>query len=420
MEILVDNSGYGLDNLGDVAMLQVAVRRLKDIFPRAHIHVITAEPSRLAIYADFTVPVSERYRSAWFDTFNLIGAWRRFFPPGFYGILQSLERKFRISHPELAVRRLAHRFSESDERFKDAAHFFQLVKQADLVVATGGGFVNDVFIRHASMVLDVLSLAKALGKPTAMLGQGLGPIKDPGLLKDSLSALQGLSLLTLREGKFSPDLVPNVLRSNTSRCIVTGDDAIEIAYSEQDHPLGASIGLNVRLHDYSGLGETVASEIGGVVVDFSKQKSAPISILPVCIKGAKNDFVATKAMLPDTGGFVEPQDETVENLVNLVRGCRLVMTASYHAAVFALSQGIPVIALVASDYYAAKFEGLAHQFPGGVVLINLSNSDWKKSMQSALQSAWDSSPSLRPKLRTFAEAQRNLSRLAYQVLKEIV
>lgn len=47
---------------------------------------------------------------------------------------------------------------------------------ADLVVASGGGFITDVFQQYALSVLRLLHDATRAGKPTAMLSQGIGPI----------------------------------------------------------------------------------------------------------------------------------------------------------------------------------------------------------------------------------------------------
>ena len=48
MRILVDQSGYDLLNIGDVAMLQSCVTRLRMQWPAAEIMVIAAAPGRLA------------------------------------------------------------------------------------------------------------------------------------------------------------------------------------------------------------------------------------------------------------------------------------------------------------------------------------------------------------------------------------
>src|ERR1700744_241307 len=65
----------------------------------------------------------------------------------------------------------------------DSARILGAVRQADLVVSSGGGFINDVFWVHAAGVLGVLAAAQRLGKPTAMFGQGIGPLTHPVLTR---------------------------------------------------------------------------------------------------------------------------------------------------------------------------------------------------------------------------------------------
>ena len=48
--ILVDCGDYTCGNLGDVAMLQVALRRLREVFPDASLEVLTDDPGALAVH----------------------------------------------------------------------------------------------------------------------------------------------------------------------------------------------------------------------------------------------------------------------------------------------------------------------------------------------------------------------------------
>ena len=94
--------------------------------------------------------------------------------------------------------------------------------------------------------------------------------------------------------------------------------------------------------------------------------SVPISHYPTEVDGAVN-----AALL---GAWSEPADEVVTPLgvVEHISRCRAVVTGSYHAAVFALAQGIPAVGLTGSAYYDAKFAGLADQFGGsGLWIVRL-------------------------------------------------
>ena len=61
MRILVDHSGYGLMNVGDIAMLQACVRRLLTLWPQAQIQVFTESAQRLQRYCPGAIPVAPTF-----------------------------------------------------------------------------------------------------------------------------------------------------------------------------------------------------------------------------------------------------------------------------------------------------------------------------------------------------------------------
>ena len=88
MHVLVENGTYLLDNLGDVAMLQVTVDRVRRRFPGARIEVLTERPDRLRRFLPDThaveagpwfrlpvVPTPGRLR--WTRTASRIRWWER-------------------------------------------------------------------------------------------------------------------------------------------------------------------------------------------------------------------------------------------------------------------------------------------------------------------------------------------------------
>ena len=103
----------------------------------------------------------------------------------------------------------------------------QAVLAADLVVASGGGYLTDTWWWHAAGVLSLLSLAQRLGKPTAMFGQGIGPMDQPALRAQARSVLPGLARLGLRESVAGRDLAV-ALGARPGALAVTGDDALEL------------------------------------------------------------------------------------------------------------------------------------------------------------------------------------------------
>jgi colanic acid/amylovoran biosynthesis protein len=98
----------------------------------------------------------------------------------------------------------------------------------------------------------------------------------------------------------------------------------------------------------------------------------------------------------------------------------LVVTGSYHGAVFALAQGIPAVGLAGSEYYVAKFRGLAEQFGGGCEVVGLDQPRLEARLEAAVEDGWRSMPALGPRLVRAAERQVAHGRDAYRDLHRIV
>ncbi len=126
---------------------------------------------------------------------NVLVDWGRAFP----GLGRAEDALFR-RNPLLALRWRGRRFLRDPEVAAAGEAFLGVLRDADLVVADGGGYLTDAFEGHALRVLGVLEAALRLGKPVALLGQGLGPLRNE-LLRERLRwVCSRACLVTLREG----------------------------------------------------------------------------------------------------------------------------------------------------------------------------------------------------------------------------
>jgi polysaccharide pyruvyl transferase WcaK-like protein len=121
-------------------------------------------------------------------------------------------------------------------------------------------------------------------------------------------------------------------------------------------------------------------------------------------------------VIPPLGRFVHPRE-----VASRVSTCRILVTGAYHLAVFALSQGIPVVALSSSAYYDDKFIGLDDMFAGiGLELIGLDDPHFEERLHTALRAAWSKAPEVRETLRQQALAQIEASKKAFERVFELV
>ena len=132
----------------------------------------------------------------------------------------------RIRAPRIALAAIVWRLDPDDRRLVRA--HVALLARADLVIATGMGGITDVFPRYASELLETMAAAQRAGAATALMGQGLGPIGDPRLLKDAAKVLRNVDLIGLREDRAGHPLLQQ-LGVSSGRTLTTGDDAIELA-----------------------------------------------------------------------------------------------------------------------------------------------------------------------------------------------
>jgi polysaccharide pyruvyl transferase WcaK-like protein len=302
-----------------------------------------------------------------------------------------------------------------------APTYIRAVTRADLVVASGAGVFTDAFLENAGGVLDTLELALRHNVPAAAFGQGIGPVSNPALLRRLAEILPRLDLIGLRERRESARLL-DAFGVKPEQVIVTGDDAIEMAARGAQPELGEAIGVNVRVARYAGVTASGVDAIRPAVRRAAQRLAAPLVAVPIAHHSDCHDGVAIRAVLADDDEAASPIVDlgTPARAIAEVSRCRVVVTGSYHAAVFALAQGIPVIAIAATEYYRAKFAGLAELFGSGCTIVTNHSSSASNDLESAIVDAWARAPGGRESLLRAADAQIQRGREAYQRLGSII
>jgi colanic acid/amylovoran biosynthesis protein len=410
-------------------MLQVAIARWMALWPSASIGVLTGAPEALASYGPRVVPVSVRERAAWLNT-HITGRFHHSLPSRAAAPLERIERGLKLngSRPleaALALRRYVARAGASD-----VAAFLHWLRQADVVALTGGGALTDAFSVKASQIFDTLGMAARRGRRdgrpiTAIFGQGFGPLDDPALRRLAADVLPQIDLIALRESPGSRPLLSE-LGVRADRIVLTGDDAIELAFEQRPSTVGSALGVNVRVAYYARTDASTLGVVKQAVVAAARRHGAAFVPVPISRQrggtqphnAEQSDAASIRGLLADVAldrtGWREPDSPAA--VIREVGRCRVVVTGSYHGAVFALAQGIPAIGLAGSPYYRAKFVGLAEQFDGGVQMVEMGPAGWGQRLEAAIDDAWQAAERLRPRLLDAAARQVELSRQAYQTV----
>jgi polysaccharide pyruvyl transferase WcaK-like protein len=432
MRILLEPSDYILRNAGDMAMMEVAVERLRRLWPHASIEIFSDAPDRMPDYGKNVRALSAEGRRIWFASGFLSGVLRRYLPGRISRRLFTKEWQtvrgpqyedfLRRKLPWLTAWALRQQFKNQPNSRKKLQGFLSAVSSADLVIANGMGGITDAFPAYASELLDTLSLAMRRGAVTALMGQGIGPLEDPMLRKKAAEVLPKVVYISLREDRAGGPLLKELGVSPT-RVMTTGDDAIELAYSRRSSHLGSGFGLNLRHSPYAGIDEKAILTLRPLVQAAAGELRA--KIVPLAISAVPEEADSETIGKLITGyrygvASLDQEPNTVTNVIDRVRQCRIVLTGSYHAAVFALSMGIPCVGIASSAYYKDKFYGLAKMFGEGCKTLELADAKFGKQLLSTLVEAWENAPSLRPHLLQAAQRQIELGHAAYAKLFKVV
>lgn len=384
MRIFLEAGPNGLCNAGDIAMLQVAVQKLRRVFPGAEITVATLAIDHLAAHCGGVTAIANGQR--WRMTPDFVV--RRGF--------QKLRAVAGFTPGRDALLHLGRPCS---------SHFLEAVRSADLVAFVGGGNLTTVFTFGAQFFLQTLRLAAEFGKPTVMFGQGVGPITAGSLRQAARAILPHAHMIAVRERLTGPALLGD-LGVPRERIIVTGDDAVELAYAARPASLGSTLGVNVRLSDYSGVGTRDLPMIREALRHAAVRRG--VELVPVPINwGIDPDMPSIRRLLRGMAAEPVMRDHPCSSTSAIARigCCRAVVTGSYHAGVFALSQGIPAVCLARSVYYADKFNGLRDMFGAGCEVVSMDDPEFTNVLAAAIERALTEADSFRSPLHEAARRQ---------------
>lgn len=414
MEVLIDPGEYSLSNVGDIAMLQVATRRLGAIPCVESLSVLTDAPERLEILCPGARPVSAQGRAMWLSGNVLTGRFASALPEGVRGFVSRLESRLRNRAPRGTRRLVILKKRLRGKSWRELDEFLQASSRSEVLVLSGQGSLTDAFVGHALQILETIRWASRAGRSVLMFGQGIGPITDPTLISRMEEVMPKVALIALREGVLGPSTLEK-LGAQPGRISVTGDDALELVVGLPHRAAGNEVGLSLRSTFYSGIQDGAVQGIALGVRQALAHLDAALRPIPMSTHPDEDD---ARVLQEATGtAFESPGMLTPQIVIEWIQRCRVVVAGSYHAAVLALGQGVPVVALAGSPYYEAKFRGLRELFGNGIRIPALGDPN---TLAAAIAEAWDFPQPLRLKLREAAESQVKSAREAYSVASSIL
>jgi colanic acid/amylovoran biosynthesis protein len=286
---------------------------------------------------------------------------------------------------------------------------------ADLFLMSGRGGLTDQFEDEGHATLEQIRVASELGASTALLGQGIGPMTVDRLRNRAAEVLPRVDLIALREERTGPGLLRE-LGVASVRVRITGDDAIATALRHPASSDARSIGVSVRVAEYARMSPASAEEVLSPLMALGERLGAPLVPVPLSVHPHEGDVETLSAVL----GVRCDAPTSPATALEMIGRCRVIATGTYHAALFALAQGVPAVCFSRSPYYDDKFLGLREMFGPWCEVIAAAEPDPAARVSELVERAYGAWPEPSAGLRAAARRQEEASRAAYKRLPALL
>jgi len=233
--------------------------------------------------------------------------------------------------------------------------------------------------------------------PVVVTGQQVGSVLteyDRKVLKTwlpkarCLGVRDALSLNTCRD-----------LGVSEGRLIVTGDDALDLIPSKVDFPRPGTansqplVGLSLHVQGGAQERETVLSLLANALGLWLKRIDADIVFLPHLRSNVAHRCDVTLARdlilrmgLEGRAVLADQQEYSDTHIKYLTGQCQFIVTTRFHGAVFALSSGVPMVAVSQDAYTREKLSGLFDYFGLACPMGEISS----PLLSDVIQASWNS------------------------------
>ncbi len=311
--------------------------------------------------------------------------------------------------------------------WRDLPGIARSVRASDLVIVGGGGLFQDHWGVDASTMLTPnhygisfyagpAILAALSGRPLALLGLGFGPLASDEARRIVRGVCEAASYLSVRDAASRDLLVESGV--DAGRIVLSADAAFSLPPEELFSAAGPGPDLRapvlgVVLRPWALRVDSAGweAEVAGALDRFLEKTGGSVVFVPFQKSerldeddGAVASRVLGRLRHADRARAL-PEPGTPRETARLLARCDLVLAMRLHAAIFAVSSSIPVVAIA----YDPKVRSLMARAGLSALVEPLEGlSGW--SLQSRMESALEGGPGLRERLAAAAREQGRLAR----------
>ena len=380
--------GYGYGNTGDEAQLNESIKLMNNNFKDYDIIVLTpnieyTKKSHNIENADLAP------REAFFNSGS---------PDTIYWIKNKKEEKLMIKRMKkiytLALLKKYFRIKIKDNKVE---HLISLIKDADLVYYSGGGYLTGMTLSRLFDGCLFISICKLFKVPVVLSGQTIGLFRNNFDKRISKRAFNYAKIITLRDPEESPKALESIGIKNYQ---VMFDDALFCDKWENSNDIN-------DLLKYAGIKEKdfICFQMHFWGVKTQEDKIKLLDNLKYCIKIIKNTFKNIPILLfpmvesdyreemefldflnGEENIFLLKYDYDFRKIRAIISKSLFCITMKHHPIIFAIGEKKPVISLAYSKYYIHKNEGALKIFGLEKYNINIEDKDFENIFAQRLNS----------------------------------
>ena len=366
MKILVDHGSS--HNLGDTAMIEAVVGRLRRLVPDAQLFVVDNSFLRTRIWELPDVFRQEPYalrplRPSLLAKLRFLWRWDE--------VRLRVTSRFFLASLGTVLRPGSISLWHDKKAEGHARTLGEFCEPFDVLHVVGGGNLTDSFYAQLFARCSLISSFGEQEKPVILTGQQLGPFASR-LSKTGLArALRKAVFVGLREPTDSWKFCQEA-HLEPGRYEVMGDDSLGLAPADGSvvSELLARNGVqernflaaNVRVARYAPKHRKHLREIATIIDRVASEFGMPVVVVPIALNPWDSDVpsgITLASAMRAARVVALDEDGLTPGLVKGVLGKAFgAIGVSYHFCTFALSQGVPAVCLFDGDYYSQKARGL--------------------------------------------------------------
>ena len=234
------------------------------------------------------------------------------------------------------------------------------LRRADALLSGGGGLLQDVSsLRPVSYYAGVMALARLLGRPYAVVAQGLGPLRRGPNRRLARSALDHAAYVSLRDERS----IALSRRIGVQRPIqLSADPALAALSSAAHEGSGASHVLVAVRGGYPA--DAAVGPLRHAVAVLARER--PVIALPMHETVDRDASTALVAGIP--GASLADPEGSLGSKLEAIATAAVVIGVRLHALVLAAAAGVPAVAIT----YDPKVDAFAER--AGIAVVGSTRS----------------------------------------------